>query len=276
MSLSPRDRTILGVVVLVVAVAAAWLLVIQPKRSELSKLQHQVSSAQSQLATAQQSLVAGQSARSQFGASYASMVRLGEAVPTDDNVGSLIYQLQSAANGTGVDFRSLSLAPSSGSSAPPPSSSAGSSQSGQNSLPPGVTVGSAGFPVEPFSFSFRGSFFHLADFFARLQRFVTPTQRGVLVRGRLLSLNSINLGPGTGGFPQIDATVSATAYLLPASQGLTAGATPLGPGASPAPTPSTPAPSTTTPVASPAPAPPTGGSSGNSVPPAAAVTGGQS
>ncbi|HUZ29412.1 MAG TPA: hypothetical protein VMU90_09235 [Solirubrobacteraceae bacterium] len=256
--MSVRDRTVIVVLVLVAAVAASWLLVIQPKRSELSNLQHQVSSTQSQLASAQSQLAAGQAARTQFRASYAAMVRLGEAVPTDDNVGSLIYQLQAAASAAGVDFQALSLSSQAGGSA---------SGSGQAPLPPGVTVGPAGFPSEPFSFTFGGSFFHLADFFAKLQRFVSQTPGGLQVRGRLLTLNSISLGPGAGGFPQINATVSATAYLLPQAQGLAAGATPLGPAA----TGTQPA-STTGSSGQPA---PSTQSSSSSAPPAAVVVGGQ-
>ncbi len=150
------------------------------------------------------------------------MLTLGEAVPTDDNVRSLIYQLQSAASASRVDFSGLSLASravvqvSSSSGTPPP---------------PGVTTGPGGFPAEPFSFTFRGNFFNLAAFFARLERFVTASGTALQVRGRLLTLDSINLA-GAGGFPQIDATVAATAYLLPASQGLLAGATPIGPATS--------------------------------------------
>jgi Tfp pilus assembly protein PilO len=253
---SARDRTVIAVVVFVAAVAASWLMVIQPKRSELSNVKRQVSSAQTQLATAQSQLAAGQAARSQFRASYAAMIRLGEAVPTDDNVGSLIYELQAAANSARVDFQGLSLASQGGSA----------SSAGQGQLPPGVTVGQAGFPSEPFSFTFQGSFFQLSDFFARLQRFVTQSNGGLKVSGRLLTLNSIQLGPGPGGFPHIAATVSATAYLLPASQGLVAGATPVAPAAT------TPQQASTSGSAAKG-APSTQGSI--AAPPAAAVVGGQ-
>ena len=65
-----------------------------------------------------------------------------------------------------------------------------------------------------------------------MNRFVVATNNHVSVSGRLMTLNAINLAPAPQGFPQIDATISATTYLVPASQGLTAGATPSGPGAS--------------------------------------------
>jgi hypothetical protein len=87
--------------------------------------------------------------------------------------------------------------------------------------------------VEPFSFTFQGSFFHLANFFERLQRFVVATDKRLSVSGRLMTLNAFSFSPGPQGFPQISASVSATTYLVPAAQGLTNGATPSGPSSTP-------------------------------------------
>ena len=248
-----RDRTVIAIVCSLVAVVGAWLLVIQPKRDQASKLGNEVTAAQTQLATARAQIIAGEAARSSFASNYTQLVRLGEAVPQDDNVPSLIYQLQNAASGARVDFRSLQLTPGSGGAAPAPapapsSSSTATSSSSSTatstpaatsastgasaSLPPGAAVGPAGFPSELFTFTFKGNFFHLADFFKRLERFVVATNKHISVSGRLMTLNAISLGPATPqGFPQIQATISATTYLVPASQGLTAGATPLGPSA---------------------------------------------
>jgi Tfp pilus assembly protein PilO len=223
-----RDRMIIGLVAAVVLLVAPYLLVISPKRSQASKLQTQVTALQSQLASVRSQALSAQSARTGFNQSYTALVRLGEAVPTDDNTPSLIYELQTAANGAHVNFQSLAMSGGSGPASSTTSSSA-SSQSSNASLPPGATVGPAGFPVEPFTFTFTGNFFHLADFFGRLQRFVTMGDRQLSVSGRLMTLNAISLGPGGAGFPQITATISASTYLLPASQGLTNGATPAGP-----------------------------------------------
>jgi type II secretory pathway pseudopilin PulG len=224
---STRDRTILGVVCLVVAVVAPYLLVISPKRKEATKLQSQISQVQSQLSSVQAQLAQGQEARARFASSYTTLVKLGEAVPTDDNTPSLIYQLQAAAKQSNVVFQGLTFNAGQGAS-----SGSASSSSSSTTLPPGATVGPGNFPVEPFTFTFEGNFFHLADFIGRLQRFVTDSNNKVSVSGRLMSLNGINLQPTPNGFPQITATVSATTYLLPASEGLLNGATPAGPAAS--------------------------------------------
>jgi hypothetical protein len=255
-----RDRRVIVVVVCLVAIVGSWLMVIQPKRGQASRLGGQVNAAQSKLDSDRSALAADQAARSSFASSYATLVKLGAAVPADDNVPSLIYQLQAAANSSKVDFRDLTLVPG-GSSTPAPATPASATQAATVALPPGASVGPAGFPVEPFTFTFDGNFFHLANFLGRVERFVVASNKGVAVSGRLMTLNAISLGAGPKGFPQITASISANTYLIPAAQGLSAGATPAGPGSG-------------TPVAATSPSsstPATASSSSSSTPPAAAV-----
>jgi hypothetical protein len=230
---------LIGVCLLAVVIAP-YLLVVSPKRSQAAKLQNQISGAQSKLATLQSQAASAQAARTSFGKSYTALVRLGEAVPTDDNTPSLIYQLQAAASATHVDFQGLTYNAGSSSGGSPPPSSPSAAQASTASLPPGATVGPAGFPIEPFTFTFQGNFFHLADFLGRLQRFVVMGGRQLSVSGRLMTLNAISLAPSSSSFPQVTATISATTYLLPSSQGLLNGATPIGPSSSSTQTVSTP------------------------------------
>jgi hypothetical protein len=92
-----------------------------------------------------------------------------------------------------------------------------------------VSVGSAGFSAMPLKFSFRGSFFNMSDFFSRLERFVSVRNARMDVTGRLLRVESMVLKPDQSGFPMIRAEIGASSYLVPSSEGLTAGATPKGP-----------------------------------------------
>jgi hypothetical protein len=252
-----RDRTVIIVVGVLVAIVASWLLVIGPKRSEASKLGSEVSAADSKVTSAQATLAQDEAARASFARAYSEIARLGEAVPADDDVPSMLYQIQSAASLAHVDFRALTLNPESASSTPAPAPAASSSKSGSSSssasttpassaaaassaagatsassLPPGAAVGPAGFPTESFTLTFQGNFFHLSDFLKRLEAFVRLTNKRVFVSGRLMTLNAITLGAGGGGFPMMEASVSATTYLVPAAQGLTAGASPIGPASS--------------------------------------------
>jgi type II secretory pathway pseudopilin PulG len=259
------------IVVLVVgAVVAGWMLVVSPKRDQAASLSTQISGEQSQLDTARSQVAAGQEAKAAFAGQYTQLAKLGEAVPPDDDVPSLIYQVQSAAQGAKVTFKGLQLTagaggttssstpstPSSGSSSSSsspssPSSSPSSSSSAPAApaqLPPGAAVGAAGLPTEQFTFTLAGNFFHLANFFNHLQNFVISRDNSLLISGRLMTINAINLSPGPNGFPQISANVSATTYIVPPTEGPLGGATPAGPATS-APTPAPSSGSSTTPPA---------------------------
>jgi hypothetical protein len=230
-----RDRLVAVTVALVVAVIAVWFIVISPKRSQADKLGAEVTAAQQQLTSARTQIATASADRTAYAHNYRAVASLGEAVPADDSTPSLIYQVQTAATRAGVDFRSLVLNPGSSTAAAPASTSSSSSSTSQSvtaTLPPGAAVGPAGLPTLPFTFTFQGNFFHLADFLGRLQQFVVATDKTVSVSGRLMTLNGINFGAGPKGFPQITATVSATTYLVPASQGLTNGASSAAPAAS--------------------------------------------
>jgi Tfp pilus assembly protein PilO len=109
---------------------------------------------------------------------------------------------------------------------------------------------SGGLETVPLELEFVGNFFHLADFFHDVKRFVHVANTNVLVNGRLITIEGVNFSSDTTIFPRIKAELTATVYLSPLAQGATAGATPAGPATAP-----------TTPAATPAPAtPPAGGS----------------
>ena len=228
-----RDRLVVVVVCVIVAVIGAWILVIKPKQDQGDKLGAQVATAQRQLASATARIAAADADRAEYARNYSAVAALGEALPSDDDTASLVVELQNAATRAGVNFQSLALT-SSGSTAAAAtsSSSASTSQSVTATLPPGAAVGTAGLPTLPFTFTFQGNFFHLASFLGRLERFVVATNKKVSVSGRLMTLNGISFGAAQTGFPQISATISATTYLVPSTEGLTDGASPSGPAGS--------------------------------------------
>lgn len=293
--MTARDRTVVTVIVALVIVAAAWFLLLSPVRKDTADLTDQVTAAQSRLDAAEATVAAGTSAKATYRKDYAAIARLGKAVPADDEIPSLVVQLDSAAKRSRVDFRSIALASSGGGPAAPAlatpgaqvaalanaqnggtgatgaSGSTGASgpsgptgpqgayaaanQAAAASLPPGTEVGAAGFPTMPFNFTFNGSFFRLQDFLARLDRFTQIDGTKVTVRGRLLTVDGFSLGASTKGFPNMTASISATGYLLPADEGLMAGANPLVPGAIPPAAAGTPSASASAPPAAGAPVP---------------------
>jgi Tfp pilus assembly protein PilO len=198
-----RDRIVIVVIAALAVVAAAWLLVVAPEREKATKLGAEVSTAQSQLSSAEGEVSAARSAEVGYPAEYASLVNLGKAVPTSQEVPSLIVQLAQATNEKNVEFTSFT----------PGGSSAAAS--------------SASFSAMPFTFVFNGSFFDLSDLIQQLNHFTTRTSAGSLqVSGRLLTIQGISLAPGGSSSSkpngQMTGSITATAYVLPASQAASA------------------------------------------------------
>lgn len=91
------------------------------------------------------------------------------------------------------------------------------------------TSAPAGLETVPLELAFEGNFFNLADFFHRVKRFVSVANGNVLVSGRLLTVEGVRWASDETIFPRIRAEITATVYLTPKSQGVTAGATEQGP-----------------------------------------------
>jgi hypothetical protein len=98
---------------------------------------------------------------------------------------------------------------------------------GANGTDPAASTGAPGLESIPLEFQFDGSFFDLSDFFHRMKRFVKVANDKIIIRGRLMTIDSFTFD--SAAFPQIKAQVSATVYLAPKAQGVDAGASPLGP-----------------------------------------------
>jgi hypothetical protein len=245
-----NPKLLIAVAATAVAVAAFWFLVLSPKREEAAKLETQIATKRTELTAAQGTLASYEKSRENYSRNYATVVRLGKAVPEDDDVRSLIVQLDAEAGGTGVDFRTIQVGGSGSTVAAAPADGTAPVAS----PPPGaMSVGTAGFSAMPFTFSFKGTFSNLSRFFSRMERFVTLRNEQMNVTGRLLRLETIDLQVDASGFPDIRAQIGASSYLVPATEGITAGATPQGPGtaapaATPAPAGAPPVPTTTSTV----------------------------
>jgi hypothetical protein len=221
-----RTKVLIPVVVAVAAVAAFWFLVLAPKREEIAKLDTDVAAQEAKAEQSEQLVATYRKAKADYRANYTTIARLGKAVPADDDVRSLLVQLDSTAKRSKVNFRSLSVG--GGVSAEAGTGSTGTT--GELAPAPGaVPVGSAGFSAMPFTFAFSGSFFTLSDFFQRLEHFVTVQNEDIDVTGRLLLVGSIAITPDAGDLGKLEAQIGAASYLLPSTQGLTAGASPAAP-----------------------------------------------
>lgn len=281
MSLSARDKKIVMLLVPIAVLAGFWLLLLSPKRSESARLGEQLTAVEQKRDTAVAKAGQLEGARNTYAEDYATVVRLGKAVPSSLDMPSLLVQLESAAKGTGIDFDSVKAgARTTASAAAPAAGAASGAQTGpgktaqnadnakagadKSSAAAGATSASGSTPPAagptgattpgldsvPLTFTFTGSFFELADFLHRMKRFVRVANDKISVKGRLMTIDSLGFKSTT--FPTIEASVTASVYLSPKSEGTTAGATPAGPQT--APTSAAPAPSPS-PSGTPAPAP---------------------
>ncbi len=244
--MSSSNRTIVAILVVVALVAAFWLLLLGPKRQKADDLSSQVEQLRSSLIQAESQAADAARARRKFPADYHQLVTLGKAVPGSDDTASLLVQLNQIADDSNVKFQSITLqsngsggsdttattnttpgtASSSSSALTPPTEVAASL------LPLGATVGSAGLAVMPYSLTFSGSFFNIADFIQGVDSMVHAGHSNVRATGRLVTLDGFALnGAANGGFPKLDANFTVTTYLVPPNQGVTAGATPTAPAA---------------------------------------------
>ena len=216
--MTKNPKLLIAIVALVAALGAYWMLVLSPKREQISKLDGDIAAAQADLQQAQATLGTYEKAQTAYKANYATVVRLGKAMPADDDVRSLLVQLDAAAKRSNVDFGRITVG---GSSSSTPTQAAGAPTG-----PPGsISVANGGFTAMPFTFSFDGRFKNLRTFLARLEHFVTVSNDQIQVTGRLLRLESLSLKAGEEGFPQITAEIGASSYLVPATETATAAGT---------------------------------------------------
>jgi len=226
-----RDRIVAVGLAVLALLAAVWVLVVSPERQQASKTGVQVSEAKAQLASAQGQLAIARAAQAQYASAYASIVSLGKAVPAGQEVPSLIYQLSQATGEKNIEFASIV---------------SGSSGVASSSATPALSA--AGFSQMPFTFIFNGSFIDLEHLFRQITGFtVHRSAGGLAVSGRLLTIQSVKLAPATASSVEagkhaaekLTGTITATAYVLPAGQGLTGSATPTSPTGSATPVSST-------------------------------------
>jgi hypothetical protein len=237
--MTTRDRLVVTVIAALAVLAAAYMLVVSPERKQAAKLQAQVSAASSQLAGAESEAANARQAQARYAAAYASVVALGKAVPPAEEVPSLIYQLAQASNQKNVDFASIQTGGGAGAGAGAGIGSGAGAGAGAHPAGAGAAASASsagGLNQMPFTFVFNGTFPELSKLFQQLNGFTVRTASGQLqISGRLLTIQGVKLAPATAvgsaktANGQLTGTITATAYVVPASQGLTGGASPSAP-----------------------------------------------
>ena len=263
--MSLQSRIILGALAGVALMAGFWFMLLAPKRSDAAAVKTKIVAAEGRRDTAVSLAATAEQARKRYHSDYATVARLGKAVPADDDVASLIYQIETVARRHKIDFRAVKLngaAANAAPAAPAPAPAEGKDKGkdkGKDGTdptassatpvapvvaqsPPGTVVGPAGLITLPLTLTFDGGYLAMQRFLKALDGLADTNKKRISVRGRLLTVDGFSLTASRLGFPKLKAEVGATAYIVPATDG---GATPQGP-ASTATSPTSPALTTAT------------------------------
>jgi hypothetical protein len=239
--MSSSNRVIVAMLGVVAIAIVFWMLLLSPKKEEVAKLDKQVAQQEESLSLHRSEVQQGLAAEKAFPTEYQQLVVLGKAAPADDDTASLLVQLNRIARDSKVRFETFVLAPASGGQTetpePPPPPTPGETVSypsptevSASTMPLGAAIGPAGLAVMPYTLTFRGSFFHVADFIHGLDALVKTKNEEVDVTGRLITINGFDLTEDSGrGFPYLEANFTVTTFLVPPEQGVTAGASPTSP-----------------------------------------------
>lgn len=259
------ERLILVSVGSLALLAALWLLVISPKLNEASDLSQQVETARGEVITQQLLVSQAEGAQAGFDQNYSNLVFVGKAVPGDADTPALLTQILEIADQAEVAFQGITLETGTGSptataggdgagdaGADQPADEAGSeatdepvaedpatavpvepTEAAAANKPLGATVGPAGLPVMPYTLTFSGDFFEIAEFFGLIDDLVGYDEAdGLRIDGRLITIDGFTMEPDqTRGFPDLTVTVRATTFISSEGDGIDAGAT----GTTPAP-----------------------------------------
>ncbi|MDQ3759961.1 MAG: hypothetical protein M3331_08485 [Actinomycetota bacterium] len=246
------DRGILIGLLVAGAFAAFWFLMLSPKRQEVAELGDKITQLKSDVSAQQQIVAAGRQAQGDYRENFSSLVLLGKAAPADGDMPSMLQQLVSISDRSDTTFGLLKLgtAPEEPEAAAAQTTVDGAEETEEpvettpaaptpvvpteasaSSLPIGATVGSAGLGRLAYDLSFQGDFFELADLFNGIDEMIAAKAANVDVGGRLITINGFAMTKEEADEP-LDVELSISSYVLPESQGVTAGGTPTTPPAS--------------------------------------------
>jgi hypothetical protein len=244
MSMSRRDRYILIALVIAGVLGVYWFMGLSPKRQDAAQLDKDIAAAQLQVDQSKQEKVTFAQAQLAFPRMYASLGRLGKAVPPEDDVPSLLVQLNHAAAKANVDFRSIELKVEEGAAeaAAAPAAPTATATAGATGAAGTATAGATGatgatgaaesggsatpappeFKKLPFEYKFEGGFYALQKLIHNVNELVAQRNQQLAIAGRLVTVEGFAMTRGK-------ITILATSYVLPAGQGLFGGATPQAP-----------------------------------------------
>jgi Tfp pilus assembly protein PilO len=229
--MTARDRLLLKIIVPVVVVSAFWFLALSPKLSDMRTAGDDVASARSELIAATGKLAEQKANRAQLSARQASLAGAARAVPASKATPALLRELQRTAEHSGVSLDAVT-----------PAGSSGPGASTTTAATPGVDTTSL-------SLTFTGKYANTQRFLTMLGNLVKVSRQRVSATGRLISISSVQLAPGSKG-SGLSATMTASVYALQSATELAAASAATSPATGGTSTTTTPGNSSSAPVTS--------------------------
>lgn len=169
------------VAAVLLALVAGWVLVISPKRSDVSSLKQRIEGTRDQIAAAH-----GVRTPSQPTIRVADLFRLSRAMPNTADIPGVLLQISRVAEESGVTFQAIT---------------------------PHDPVSLGAYQQIDIDLTFQGRFYDLSDFLYRLRNLVDVHEGVLNASGRLFSVKSIILNQGEQSFPQVKAALTVSAFV---------------------------------------------------------------
>jgi Tfp pilus assembly protein PilO len=189
MTVRPRDRVALGVVLLAALVGAYYLVLLKPERQKASTVATAIASQRRTLAEAQVNYAAGRAAQASLKTHAPEWAALRLAVPNTSDIPALLRTLEHTANSVHARMQAIVL------------SDAGGSTAG---TPVPATSGATSVPLQ---LTFAGSYAALKSLVGRLVGLVGVSGSTVHATGPLLSISSMSLTGTTSLTVQLTAAI---------------------------------------------------------------------
>lgn len=188
--------------VLLILVVVGYFLLIKPKQDAAGRFGSEIASLQTQIDVAMAAQRQPQGG-DESAIKVADVFRVTKAMPDSDDMPGIILELNSVAGASGIEFVSIT---------------------------PQSAAVRTGYTALPINLTFEGNYYDLTDFLFRIRNLVTVRDGKLEANGRLFTLDSLSMEEGPGGFPEIAANLTLTAYYYSTTPPA-APAAPVAPGA---------------------------------------------
>jgi hypothetical protein len=194
--LSPVATAGVGVGITLVVGLIGWFLLISPQRSRASSLDVELVQVEQQISEARAAQLQSSGAEP---IRSADLFRLTKAMPADSDIAGVMLELSRVAAETGIVFEAIK---------------------------PQATTAAGTNRAQAIDLTFTGNFYSLSDFLYRLRNLVSVQKGRLLANGRLFAVEKLVFSESPGGFPNIRAFLTVSAFLY--GSGPVAGAPPAG------------------------------------------------